>query len=72
MYDPSFNLGIIISFALGNYLSCLDQAKVQLIIPVLFMFVMFLLPESPEYWSNRNKEKVGQDFILNLKIEIDL
>ncbi|XP_055296383.1 facilitated trehalose transporter Tret1-like [Sitodiplosis mosellana] len=57
LYDPSFNLGIIISFALGNYLSCLDQAKVQLIIPLIFMLAMFLLPESPEYWSNRNNEK---------------
>ncbi|XP_031623102.1 uncharacterized protein LOC116340647 [Contarinia nasturtii] len=57
LYDPTYNFGIIISFFLGNYLNCLDQVKFQLIVPIVFMVVMFLLPESPEYWLNRNKEK---------------
>lgn len=36
----------------------MDQAKAQLIVPIIFMIAMFLLPESPEYWLSRNKEKV--------------
>ncbi|XP_031623912.1 facilitated trehalose transporter Tret1-like [Contarinia nasturtii] len=57
MYDPSYNFGVIISFFMGNYLSCIDQAKTLLIGPIIFITIMFLLPESPEYLSNRNKQK---------------
>lgn len=60
LYDPSYNCGVIISFFLGNFLSGLDHAKASLIGPVIFMIIMFLLPESPEYWSNRNKAKVNK------------
>ncbi|XP_031623613.1 facilitated trehalose transporter Tret1-like [Contarinia nasturtii] len=57
IYDPGYNLGVIISFFIGNYLSCLNQAKIQLIVPIIFMIAMFLLPDSPEYWQKRQKEK---------------
>ena len=30
----------------------------QLIAPVIAIIILFFLPESPEYWTNRNKEKV--------------
>lgn len=60
LYDPSYNLGVIISFFMGNYLSWLDQAKTQLIVPIIFIIVLFLLPESPEFWAKKNKEKVSR------------
>lgn len=64
LYDPLYNFGVIISFYLGNLLSCLDHARAQLIGPAIFCLFMFLLPESPEYWSNRNKEKVMVNFLF--------
>ncbi|XP_055308694.1 facilitated trehalose transporter Tret1-like isoform X2 [Sitodiplosis mosellana] len=57
IYDPFNNIGIIISFFIGNYLSCIDQAKTLLIGPIIFISIMFLLPESPEFLANRNKQK---------------
>ncbi|XP_055296382.1 facilitated trehalose transporter Tret1-like isoform X2 [Sitodiplosis mosellana] len=57
LYDPMNNLGIIISFFLGNNLNWLDQVTAQLIAPIIFMIIMFLIPESPEYLTNRNKDK---------------
>lgn len=58
LFDPFNNIGIILSFFLGNYLSCLDQAKLQLIVPAIFLIVMFFIPETPEYWAKRNNAKV--------------
>lgn len=63
LYDLSFNVGTIISFFLGTHLSCIDQAIAQLAVPAIFMILMFFVPESPEYWTNRNKQKVR----LNMK-----
>lgn len=57
--NPLYNSGLIISFFLGNILNCADQAKVQLIVPVIFLLSMFFFPESPEFWANKNKEKVS-------------
>ena len=56
--DPLCNIGIIVSFCLGNYLDWVNQAKVQLIAPTIAIIILFFLPESPEYWTNRNKEEV--------------
>lgn len=38
----------------------MDQAKAQLVIPAITMPILFLFPESPEFWTKRNKEKVQQ------------
>lgn len=57
-YDIANNLGTIISFLLGNLLNWRDQAKLQIIVPIIFIICMFLLPESPEHWIKRRKEKV--------------
>ena len=58
LFDPFCNTGIIVSFGLGSYLNWRDQAMTQLIAPVIAIIILFFLPESPEYWTNRNKEKV--------------
>ncbi|XP_055306806.1 facilitated trehalose transporter Tret1-like, partial [Sitodiplosis mosellana] len=57
LFDLFSNTGVILSFSLGNYLSWMDQAKVQLIPPTIAIIILFFLPESPEYWIKRNKEK---------------
>lgn len=66
LFDPSYNSGTIISFFLGNYLSGLDQAKTQLIGPVIFTIAMFLFPETAEFYGKRNEEEVSCAFIVNL------
>lgn len=58
IYDPSNNVGLISSFFLANYWSSVDQAKMTLIMPVIFICLMFLFPESPEYLHSKNMEKV--------------
>lgn len=58
LFDPLNNLGCVVSFFLGNWLSWLDQAKVQLIAPIIAIIILFLLPESPAYLTIQNKEKV--------------
>lgn len=58
LYDPLYNIGIILSYFMANYLNCLDQAKVQLIIPGIFVVILFFLPESPEFWIRKNVDKV--------------
>lgn len=55
--NPLYNSGLIISFFLGNIMNCADQGKIQLIVPVIFLFSMFFFPESPEFWANKNKDK---------------
>lgn len=57
-YDPLFNLGTFVSFVLGNYLSCMTQVKVQLIPQLIFLIVLFFLPESPVFLQARNKKDV--------------
>lgn len=46
------------SYFLGSHLNLVDQAKVQLILPAIFMILQFVLHESPEYHIKRKNEKV--------------
>lgn len=45
------------SYFLGSHLDLLDQAKTQLIIPILFMVAQFMLHETPQFWMNRNNRE---------------
>lgn len=56
--DPSYNTGLMLSYFLGSHLNCINQAKFHLIIPIVFIILLFLLPESPEFWINRKNKKV--------------
>lgn len=72
MYDPFNNSGIIISYLLGNYLNCVDQAKMQLIPLVIFIVVAFLLPESPEFMVQMDKAEVDSSVLnFNLRIPVE-
>lgn len=48
---------MVVSYFLGNQLNLLDQAKVQLILPLLFMSAQFMLHESPQFWMKRNDKE---------------
>lgn len=65
LYDPLNNTGIILSFFLGNYFNWSDQAIFLLVVPIIFMIIMFILPESPEYLTSRRKEKVKVNSTFN-------
>lgn len=58
IYDPSYNTGIIFAFVLGNYSDYNDQAKFQLILPIIFILILTQLPESPEYLRKQQNDKV--------------
>lgn len=58
IYDASYNTGIVVSYFLGSHLNLVDQAKIQLILPAIFIVVQFALPESPVYWMKRKNEEV--------------
>lgn len=47
----------------------MDQAKMQLVPVIIFMVVMFLLPDTPNYWTNKNDKQVNDvtATILNKK-----
>lgn len=58
VYDPAYNVGVLISFFLGNNFELIDQVKILFIAPTIFVFLFFLIPESPEFLDTRNEYKV--------------
>lgn len=56
--DPAMNSGVMLSFLLGKYLNVVDQAKFLLIVPVVFVALAVFMPQTPDYWVQRNKRKV--------------
>lgn len=63
MYDPSYNIGVLLSFYIGNHWNCVDQIKLQLIAPIIFILVLLFLPESPEHHIKHNNEQVKYNTI---------
>lgn len=72
MYDPSYNIGMLLSFYIGNHWDCVDQIKMQLITPIIFILVLLFLPESPEHHIKQNNEKVQYNSINSSLIAIYL
>lgn len=58
IYEPAYNIGIAVTFVLGNFFEPVDQAKILLPIPILFVIVAFFMPQTPEYWIRRNNQEV--------------
>lgn len=58
LYNPLYNMGVIIAFILGIYLNCIDQVIAQLILPIVFIFVLFLIPEAPDFLNKRTNYTV--------------
>lgn len=55
LYYPAFYIGSFSPFLLDNYVSS-GLAKMQLIIPFIFVVVLWVLPESPVFLASRNSE----------------
>lgn len=58
LMDPALNSGIVLPCLLANYFSPVDQIKILLIFPVLFVVLTMFLPQTPDYWVQRRKKEV--------------
>lgn len=63
LMDPALNFGIVLSCVLGNYFTTIDQVKIQLIFPILLVVFTMFLPQTPDYWVQRNEKEVGHLFV---------
>lgn len=54
----SCNVGILIAFILGNYVTYCIQPIILASLPVLFFVVFAFFPESPQYLMKIGKEEV--------------
>lgn len=63
LYCPLYNMGVIIAYVLGNYLNCFDQVLTHLILPTVFIAVLFFLPESQAFLFKHDKEMVKETFV---------
>lgn len=53
------NLGVASSFLLGGYFNYVDQAKIHIIFPAIFVVLALFLPQTPDFWIKRKKKNVS-------------
>lgn len=49
----------------------MDQVKTQFIVPIIFAIVLFLFPESEEYFRKRHQDKVWKVWLFKLIVYIN-
>lgn len=54
----SCNIGILMGFILGNYLTYTTQPIVHVLLPIIFFVAFAFFPESPQYLMKIGKDKV--------------
>lgn len=54
----SCNIGILLAFILGNYLSYDSQPIILAFVPIIFFFLFSFFPESPQYLMKSGNEEV--------------
>lgn len=54
----SCNMGMLLAFVLGNYVSYLASPIILLAIPVIFIIAIAFFPETPQYLMKSGKEEV--------------
>lgn len=54
----SSNVGILMAFILGNYLSYAAQAIIMATVPIFFFLAFSFFPESPQFLMKIGKEEV--------------
>lgn len=61
IFDPCFNVGSIFAYVLSYHFDYVTQAKILLIIPIIFIFVFLAVPHSPTYLLTKQKKEVIYD-----------
>lgn len=59
LFDPAFNLGMLLGFVLANYFDYVTQAKYHLILPIVYEILFAKIPQSPQYFINIQKQEVS-------------
>lgn len=62
--DPSFNLDMLSGFVIANYFDYVTQAKLLLILPIVFVMLFARIPESPQYLMSIQKLKVRASSVI--------
>lgn len=54
----AFNAGLLLSFVVGAYCSYALQTKILIAVPVVFLILFSVCPESPDFLARRSKQEV--------------
>lgn len=57
--DPLLNFGTVFALLLSKRCDYVNQAKYQMIFPIIFLVFFVWVPESPQHLFNAQKEKVS-------------
>lgn len=63
----SLNVGTLLCFVLGTFLSYYVVQAILLFIPILFLFCFIFLPETPAYLMKQNKPKEAEKSLKYLR-----
>lgn len=66
--DPLLNFGTVFALLLSKRFDYIDQAKYQLVFPIIFLLFFVWVPESPEHLMSVQKEMVSILWIVSIGI----
>ncbi|KAB0801232.1 hypothetical protein PPYR_05586 [Photinus pyralis] len=61
------NIGILLCFLLGTYLSWRTLAWCGALLSIPFLFLVFLIPETPRWYASRNRDREAHDALRWLR-----
>lgn len=57
-YDTAFNVGAALAYFIAKYFNLVDQAKVLLVFPVLFLVMFIGIPQTPQHLARKGDKEV--------------
>lgn len=61
------NAGCMFGFSITGFLDYFGQIKMNIMLPVLFLLLFYLFPETPEFLLKQNKKSVSRFYCNNSK-----
>lgn len=58
LFDPIWNSGTVMAFVLAKYFDYATQAKINLVMPILFVILFARMPDTPQHLVNVERQKV--------------